>query len=525
MLPIQKRIFALLLVISAAAFILYIPPNAAASQNLSMVQMFEPDEAAPLPYVFQMIAPAKNLDQALRGFVFYNYYYYGFPYFALSALLILPVQWVASMTNLPLVMLVLRQFVSVLPMLTSLLLLVYLQDGFRSYRSPVLFVFLLCVPAVMENNFWWHPDGITFLLVVLTLFFLRRDDLRFGRNFLIAAALSGVVTATKLIGVYFFLAVGLALFLGLLLKKASWKKLGGLSLAYLLVMAVAFVAANPFLLSHWARTAYIYTFNKQTALLSEGYGIAYAKGLAAAWPTMRQYYGSALFLVTALGAALWGAFHGPRRLLYALILAWLVPVSVSILWLTHFKFQYWLPVALPLFSCLAVLLPEKLGGTGVLRPTGYLQGAVLGVVLVQSILFLGSDVQNYTDRLNRAENNPRIQFYHQAVAALASLPPGPLSVYYDYRLYAPQTPGWTTETNYELLEYGYIQEKNFDVLLLLEQRIRDYLNPNATGIDPDLFALNQQFYRDADQGTITGYRLVYRDAVGLVFLRDGLAPK
>ena len=58
--------------------------------------------------------------------------------------------------------------------------------------------------------------------------------------------------------------------------------------------------------------------------------------------------------------------------------------------------------------------------------------------------------------------------------------------------------------------------------LLLEQRIRDYLNPNVTGIDPALFARNQQFYRDADNQTITGYHLVYRDSFGLIFVRDEL---
>ena len=81
----------------------------------------------------------------------------------------------------------------------------------------MLFVLLVSVPAVVQNNQWWHPDGITFLLVVLTLFFLKRDNLRFGWNFLLAAAMCGIATATKLVGVYFFLAVALTLILGFLL--------------------------------------------------------------------------------------------------------------------------------------------------------------------------------------------------------------------------------------------------------------------------------------------------------------------
>jgi len=50
-------------------------------RTLAMVQIFQPDEAAPLPYVLKMIAPAPSLNLALRHFIFYDYYYYGFPVF------------------------------------------------------------------------------------------------------------------------------------------------------------------------------------------------------------------------------------------------------------------------------------------------------------------------------------------------------------------------------------------------------------------------------------------------------------
>lgn len=528
----QKRIFALLLLMAALVFALFILPNAVASQNLAMVQMFQPDEAAPLPSVFHMIAPASSLNQALRSFIFYDYYYYGFPYFSVSAVLLLPLKLASRLGDMSLVMLVLRQFVSVLPMLAALLILVYLQDGFRSYRSPVLFAFLLSVPAVVDNNLWWHADGITFVFIVLTIFFLKRDNLRFGWNFLLAAVMCGIATATKLVGVYFFLAVGLTLFLGFLLRKASWKRLAGMALAFLLAMGLSFLVANPFLLSHWARTAYGYILHNQSWWLEEGYGVVYAKGLAAAWPLIHASFGEAIFLLVTLGAVIWGAWRGPQRLLHALILAWFVPITVVVLWVTHFKFQYWMPVALPLFSSLVVFLPEKLAiDKAVLKARFIKKAAIFApliallVVLIQFILFIRSDVQHFYSDLHRADNNSRIQFYGRVETALKPLPAGPLHVYYDYRLYVPETSGWKMETNYDLLEYNYIQQANFDVLLLLEQRIRDYLNPNVTGIDPALFARNQQFYRDAENETIKGYHLVYRDSVGLVYVRDNLYQK
>jgi len=86
----------------------------------------------------------------------------------------------------------------------------------------------------------------------------------------------------------------------------------------------------------------------------------------------------------------------------------------------------------------------------------------------------------------------------------------------------PETPGWQTETSFDLLEYSYIEQRNFSVLMLLEQRIRDYLNEGVQGIDHEVFARNQQFYRDPDKEQLRGYHLVYRDPTGLVFVRDDL---
>ncbi len=521
----QKRIFGLLVFMAAVAFVLFALPNAVASQNMSMVQIFSPDESAPLPYVFQMIAPAPTLNLALRHFIFYNYYYYGFPFFAASALLLLPLQWLGRLGDMPLVMLVLRQFISVLPMLAALLLLVYMQDGFRTYRSPILFAFLLSVPAVLQNNSWYHPDGITFLLVVLTIYFLKRDNLRFGWSFLLAAIMSGVATATKLIGVYFFLAVGLTLLLGLLLKRASWKRLLGMAAAFIVTMGLAYLIANPFLFSHWARTAYQYIEYKQGGLLENGYGVFYAKGLLASWPNVHASFGEIPFLLLALGAAIWGAWRGPQRLLHGLILAWFIPVSITVFFLTHFKFQYWLPAALPLVSSLVILLPEKWKWDGKTNLLAIIRLALLLVLLVQFGLFVRSDVQIFNSRMYRQQNSASIQWYSKVLTALKPLPDAKLHVYYDYRMYVPGLPGWVTETNFDLLEYNYIQQNHFDVLLLLEQRILDYLNPNVTGIDPALFARNQQFYRDADNQTIKGYHLVYRDSFGLIYISDELYQK
>lgn len=516
-------------VIALLIFIINIIPNSRASENIAMVQVFQPDESAPLPSLFNMIAPASSLNQALRNFVFYKYYFYGFPYFGISALFLLPLKWLGRLNDIPLVMLILRQFVSVLPMLIGLLLLVYMQDQFRTYRSPLLLLFLLAVPAVVENNLWWHPDGIVLLLVALTLFFLWRDNLRLGRNFLLAAVMCGIATAAKLMGVYFFLAVGLVLALSLLQKKATWKKATGMGLAFIFIMAVSFAVTNPFLLSHWARAEYFNIMRMEYGLISEGYGVVYDKGLQAAWPIIHSYFGEWIFLIIAMGTAVWGSIRSSQQYLQRLILTWCLPVTVVVLCVTHFKFQYWMPAALPLFSTLIVLLPEKLNFKipdvkQKLIPVAVKIGTViaLSVVAIQLGIFVHNDVQKVDAYMHRAENKPEIEFYDQVVNSLAPLSNIPLHLYYDYRLYMPGIPEWTTETSYELLDYSFIQEGNYDVLVLLEQRIKDYLNPNVKGIDPASFELNQQFYRDAEKGGVENFHLVYRTDTGLVLVKEEL---
>jgi hypothetical protein len=519
--PRQKRIFLILIAMAIADFILMIKPNAAASLNLAMVRMFEPDETAQLTPLLNMLAPADSLVQTLKNFFLYQYYFYGFPFFGISALTILPLKLAGALGSIPLVMLTLRQAVSVLPMLIALLMLVYLQDGFRTYRSVVLYAFLLSVPAVLANHFWWHVDSLVFLMIVLVMYFLVKDDLRFGRNFLIAAALTGCATATKLMGVYFFLTIASLLVIGFVQQKVPFKKLLTSALLFLGIMGLAYLVSNPFLASYWAREEYKLIFSRQMSMLSEGYGVVYEKGPAQAWPIMRQYYGEWFFLLAALAAALWGMFKSPNKLLHVIILAWLIPLSISVIWFTHFKYQYWLPAALPLFSCLCVWLPEKI------EPRDYsknLSKAILpllaGVVLLAQFgLFLHADINAYAQRVRRAENNAEIAFYDDAREVLAGLQEASIKVYFDYRLYAPDTPGWTLETSYDLLSYNYVQEQGYDVLLLQQQRIADYLDPSAAGIDAQQFANSQAFYADAQRGELQGYRLVYRDRTGLVFVR------
>lgn len=527
----QKLPIILLVLLSAAYFVLFSLPNAAASQDVKMVLIFQPDEAVPLPYLLDMIQPSDSIKQALINFAFYDYYFYGYPYFAVSALTLLPLKWFGQISNIPLVMLTLRQMISVLPMLAIIWILVFLQTGLKSYRAVLLFVLLASIPAVVQNNLWWHPDSLAILFAMLVIVFLNCDGLRFGRFFYLAAAMCGFSAGTKGIGFYFFLAIFVYLLIGYVGKKASLKKLTLAAGGFVVVMAGAYLFANPILVFAGVRRRFFTVMQSQSLLLAQGYEVYYPKGLAASWPEMRTHYGNWPILLAALAACLWGIWRGQHRLLNSIVLAWFIPITVFDLSLIHFKSQYWLPVALPLFSTLAGILPgsadlKKLGAWRT-RQSGavLLKGVLALVVVVQLCFYVQSTGIRYVENLKRAENNPSIAFYDLAGQTLAALPAAPYYVYHDTAMYVPDTSGWVTESIFEVLTYPYIEARNFDILLVMQGRIYDYLNPAVQGIDAENLALGREFYQAANQGSVRGYHLAYRNDFGLVFVKEDLYTK
>ena len=527
----EKHVKITLLVISVAYFVLMGFPNAVGSDDLSMIKIFEPDEGVPLPYVFDMIKPATSFKKAVWNFIDYNYYFYGFPYFAFSAVVIYPLKFITGLgKQSPQVMLLLRQRVSTLPVIVTAYLLVKMRTGFkRSGWSIFLFVFLLAVPAVIRNNFWWHPDGLSVLLVVVVIWLLNKDDLAFSKYFFWAAAVCGILTGIKYTGLYFVLTIPVYLIWGVIAKKITLTRMFLYGLAFVALMALGVLVSNPLLIFSAPREGYLRVFRAQSGLLQQGYGVVYDKGLWAAAPTIHRYYGSWSFLVVALLAPIVGILTKKERLLNVILLSWTIPLTVYVLTLVHFKFQYWLPVALPLFSSLLVYLPDidQFRQTLAQKQVRQLVWPVVAsgamvVIFIQFLSFVRMDLELYTNRLNRVETSDSIQFYSEVFPYLKPLEGQDVLVYHDTRLYVPDQSPWNTIAYLKLLTYAYFKETDPDVILLMQQRIRDYLNPDVTGIDPLLLKESREFYQDADDGEVWGYVLVYRNQFGLAFVRENL---
>ena len=527
----RKRIFLIVLELSILFFIVFIFPNKAGSENLAMIEIFEPDEAVPLPYILDMIKPAETVKEALINFASYGYYFYGYPAFGISALILLPIKLMGRIGDYPLMMGTLRQLISVFPMLLSILLLVYWRTRFKDYRAIVLFVLLASLPGVVQNNFWWHPDSLAILFAVLTLFFLSRDQLKLGRDFYLAAMFCGFSAGTKSIGLYFFLTIILVLLLALLSKKASLKKVLFSAVGFLLVMAMAYLFSNPLLIFAGPRNQYFSVMRRQSQSLLFGYEVYYQKGIAASLPAVKGFFGTAIFVVLVFLINLWGVIKSRQKLDYGLILSWALPLTVMVFFISHFKFQYWLPVFLPLMSSVVDFMPEKTEFIKLREGFWKKQSAwvwvkllVTALILFQLGAYLIADIDRYNQRLNRAETSESIQFYENVYPYFEPYLGEYLHIYHDVRMYFPDSEKWYSSSAFEMLNYSYITDGNFDALFLMQQRFNDYLNPNVVAIDEEELVEARDFYGDADRGEIEGYELIYRNEYGLFFIKDGLQP-
>ncbi len=411
--PLNKtRVTWLVAFICLAYFLVMAIPNGLGAQSERMLAATSVDEPVTYPYVVRMLSPAKDAKDLFTRWVIYGDYHYGYPFYFLSALVVLPVRLVygALFTNHPALNLwLLRQLISVLPTLLAAALLAYLHTRFeKPWHTLGLLLILLSMRAVVRSSIqWWHPDALSLLFIVLTFYFLARDRLRFGMHFFLAAAACGVAAGIKFAGFFFFLAIFAYLLAGLLRKALSPRRTLLYAGLFVAVMAAALVISNPFLYNRGAREELVKIQSFKTEELAQGYAhddpLYYSKGPAWwAW-TLETWYAHPLILGFLLLSLLAGCVWGPNRLLNRLILLWVAPFSIYLLYFVAVKpDHYWLPVMLPLFSAaLNIPLAIEQGAIPALRARPRLS-AILNLLIV--LLFAGYLVTNLVRPYSGAAN-------------------------------------------------------------------------------------------------------------------------
>jgi hypothetical protein len=354
----MKKTINIILLICFFIFLASAVVNLKGSQNAHMLSLLSADESIQYPYLTHMLNGDSSFLETLKNFVAYQHYFYGYPFYLFSAVSILPVRLItgaAFAEQVQVNLFLLRQIVSVLPMLLTVVLLIYLQTSFQdTLKSVFLLLILVTIPAVTRNNLWfWHPDALALLGIVAAIYFLNKDQFHFGKSFIHAAIACGFSAGTKVIGAFFFLAVLVYLGLAIKQKVLPFREIIKKAGVFLLVFLLVFLITNPLLLIPQTRAQILKIQAQQNYFVREGWTDEdiYQTGLSAWLPYFEEWYANAFILLFLLASVLYGILHGKQRLMNTLLLAWLLPYFIYLIFFVAVKpFHYPLPVMIPLFS-------------------------------------------------------------------------------------------------------------------------------------------------------------------------------
>ena len=527
----HRRVVAVVLIVVATAYVLlFVPPNLTGAKDPNMLATFQVDEWIQYPYLMSMTTAGRTAGETLRNALVYGHYYYGYPFYVTSALAILPLRAAAGFAPLEATtsqgttanMLVLRQL-SPLFMVVGVLALVYCWTGFEHLgRSLLALLLLLTAPAVFDNNLWWHPESLTLLFVALTILALYRDNLRFGRWFVVAAVACGLAAGTKQAGFWFFLTI--AVYLAMRWRADGARQTLKRGLLFAGIMALAVVVSNPLLLSPSIAREIVNTQMLQAQRIALGWDTLMPRGPVPWYQhTLRLTYGYWWIYALALAGCVMAALSpGKRRLLALITLTYVIPFAIYLLFFVAAKpARYFLPVMLPL---LAAISYEGLTSWDRRRPARVvLSLVVVAAVFVQTGIFLQRDVRVYADTLRREPLSPAIYFYAQVAGQyLDQLPPETrITIYRDPSVYVAPRENSDIVMDWALPSHALIEQIDPDLILLHRYQINRFADPAfvANNLDPEHARLNAQFYAEAAADTLANYRQLLVTDYGVALIR------
>ena len=535
-----------LALLSCAYLLAFIPPNLTGAKDPNMLGAFRQelpeygsDEATQFGTLTRMTRFEASPYKTLKNMLFYNQYFYGYTFFLSSMVVILPLRLIEHFfeTSIPtsFYMMVLRQL-SPIFMVTAILLLVYLWTGFRSVaRSVLLFIFLGSIPAVFLNNMFWHPDSLVTLFVVLTIFSLAKDELRFGRWFYLAAASSGLATGTKVIGLFFFLSVGVCLLLGFVHRRLDLKLVFKHGVLFVAVMAAAIVFSNPLLLLPSEAKAYYKVQSFVAERNAWGWDRArdtgpmswYLESGAGGAPALRESFGFWWIYLLALLSSLFGVvYNRDKRIVYVIILTWILPISIYMLYFVGSKgARYFIPVLLPFFSCIGATsgwrFDRRRGPQN--RSTFIIGAASVVLCALQFAYYIPRDIGWYTRVLERESRSSSLHFYWELRDRfLSSLPSDKrLTVARDWKVYVPPSSN-LLDNGTGNFDYDYVNVIKPDVILLTKGEIDLRSDPgavqNSFPADREQLLKSYDFYRNAKSNSIVGFNKLFETDFAVAFV-------
>ena len=392
----QKRNLWILAWLGVAYFVLLLFPNTFMRGSDNPLVYLHTDEYVVYPSLERMFQFGPTLNTAWGRIIIHGEYHYGYPFFFFSWLTLLPLRLIegqAFFDNIQRNIFLLRQLTCVLPMILTAGVMTFVMTELRkTWQAVFTFLFILTIPAVVGNvTQWWHPDALMMLAVALTFLFLKLDHQRLGSYFTLAAAACAMAASIKLMGFFFFLAIPLYITLAWRKAKFSINKTFWAATRFVLVMVVVIIMTNPFLFYQGPRNDMLAIQAQKTQELRFGYhheeSIYYQLGPQYWRWTIETSYGAPYFPMLLLVTLIVSAVTQPEDVNRWVLLAWVVPIGVYLLWFVSPKpDHYLLPLMLPLYATVTGVF-ELLGRIekapqNWIRRTAYIAGSLWVIMLV-----------------------------------------------------------------------------------------------------------------------------------------------
>jgi len=407
----QKRNFRAIVLVGMLYFILFIFPNASTMRSDNPIVYLHTDEFVTYPIVERMLDFNPDVSTTWGRLIIYGDYHYGYPFYFLSMLTLLPlrlIQGAGFYDHTEINILVLRQVISVLPMILTAGVFAYVLTRFRKlWASLFTFLFILTIPAVVRNNMhWWHPDALMMLAIALTFLFLDLDKYRLGKYFLLAAAACGMASAIKMMGFFFFLTIPVYLVLAWRRRGIAFKRIILSGLLFVGVMLIVIVLSNPFLFYQGPREDMLAIQSQKSEELAEGYThdepLYYSLGPEYWRWTLEVSYGNPYFPALLFLFLCLAGVTSQHRDIYWLLVAWIVPIGIYLMWFVAPKpGHYLMPLLIPLYataiSDFEILPLGQASEKRWARWAVYAGYAIYALILLAQCIFqISSDVHQYT---------------------------------------------------------------------------------------------------------------------------------
>lgn len=528
---VRRPAFLPLLALAILYSLVFVAPNSTGAHDKNMLAAFQLDEYVQFGVISRMLTPKSSFLMNVVDFVVYRHYFYGYPFYLASAIFTSPL-WIvsgfASPAELSQAYMLTLRFMSLVTVAAAVVLMIAMWDGLQNVgRALFFFLFFGVTPAVVFNNSWWHPDGLLTLLVVLTIGCLYRDDLRFGRWFLGAAVFCGLATGVKVIGLFFGPTIAVYLLLGLRAKRLGWAQLFRHGALFVGVMVLTIIVSNPLLLIPRTSRQIIDTMVLQATGESQR---GSSRGLLAWYEEqLRWGFGYWWIYLAGLGACIYGIVRGgPKALLSTLILTWALPFSVYCISVVTFKKSYYfIPILLPLFSCL--LNPAIWNFRGFARERRWgafaLAGSLVALYLANLPFYMSTNAGMYRYFLNKEAESGSLAFY-QTLAAYqgGGLPPADsLTIFRDPYVYVPPDGARDVRMKWGAASYADLADFEPDLILLQQEYIERHADAAAPSTGTAAMSSSGRFYDDARSDVLVGYRKILETEFGVAFLRSGPA--